>query len=249
MSTSLPPDEIVGRRRLLLALQPRATRRQLLVGAILLMVGFGLAVQVRANRDAGLSSLRQTDLVRILDDVTERSQRLADERRDLERARDRLSSTTNGRRAALEEARRRAETLGILAGTLPATGPGIEVTVPDPRGSVGPEALLDAVQELRDAGAEAMQIGSVRIVASTSFTGAPGGITVDGQVVRPPYRLLAVGESAALATALRIPGGVVESLAEKESTAVVSERATVTVSALRAVPPPRYARPAPEASP
>ena len=56
----------------------------------------------------------------------------------------------------------------------PATGPGIELTISDPNGKVGPDVLLDALQELRDAGAEAVEISSldgpaVRVVASTSF--------------------------------------------------------------------------------
>jgi hypothetical protein len=59
-----------------------------------------------------LSSLRQSDLIRILDDVTERSARLQAETRELERTRDRLRSSSDGRRTALEETRKRAETLG-----------------------------------------------------------------------------------------------------------------------------------------
>lgn len=248
------PDEVTGRRRLLLALRPRATRRQLLTGVLLAVFGFGLAVQVRATQDAGLDALRESDLVRILDDVTERSMRLQAEARELERTRDRLSSTTGGRRAALEEIRKRAETLGILAGTVPATGPGIELTIPDPRGQVGPEVILDAVQELRDAGAEAIQIGDVRIVASTYFTpgltaGPDGGISVDGQLLRPPYRLIVIGEPTALATALAIPGGVLEVLHEKGSSPQLEQRPVVTVSALRPLTPPQYARPAPQPAP
>lgn len=234
-----------GRARLVAALRPRATRRQALAALLLGLFGFGLVVQVRATQDAGLSALRQSDLVRILDDVTARSQRLQDESRDLERTRDKLTNSSDGRRAALEEAQRRAETLGILAGTVAALGPGVELSIPDPRGEVTPEMILDAVEELRDAGAEAIQVGRVRVVADTAFTAAPGGIAVDGTVVRPPYRVFAIGTSAALATALRIPGGLVEVLAEKGSTASVTERATVTVDALQALATPQYARPAP----
>jgi uncharacterized protein YlxW (UPF0749 family) len=226
-------------------LRPRRTPRQVIAALLLAALGFGLVVQVRATQDAGLSSLRQSDLIRILDDVTERSARLQAETRELERTRDRLRNSSDGRRTALEETRKRAETLGILAGTLPATGPGIELLVPDPKASVGPLLLLDAVQELRDAGAEAMQISDVRVVASTAFTEGDGAILIDGVPVTAPYRVLAVGEPAALATALRIPGGVIDTLAEQGSSAVVTERDQLTVSALHAVTTPEYARPAP----
>ena len=219
--------------------------RQTVMALLLGLLGFALVAQVRATQDAGLSTLRQSDLVRILDDVTERSTRLQNETRELERTRDRLRNSTDGRKIAQEETERRAETLGILAGTLPATGPGIEITIPDPEEKVGPLLLLDAVQELRDAGAEALQIGDVRVVASTAITDAEGGIAVDGRPVASPYVVRAVGDRAAMAAALRIPGGVVEVLAEEGSTATIEERESVTVSALHVVETPQYARPAP----
>ncbi len=223
------------------------TRGQIAAAVLLGLLGFAVAVQVRATQDAGLSGLRQSDLIRVLDDVGERSARLQVEARELERTRDRLTSSSGGRRAALEESRRRAETLGIFAGTLPAQGPGIELTIPDPRGEVGPEVLLDTVQELRDAGAEAMQIGTVRVVASTSFVEAEGGgVRVDGTVLQAPYRVVAIGDQRALATGLAIPGGVIEVLAGKGSTAVVAERSEVTVDALATPAPPKHARPPPE---
>jgi len=219
--------------------------RQILMAVLLGLLGFALVAQVRATQDAGLSTLRQSDLVRILDDVTERSTRLQDETRELERTRDRLLNSTDGRKIAQEETERRAETLGILAGTLPATGPGIELTIPDPEEKVGPLLLLDAVQELRDAGAEALQIGDVRVVASTEIVDAEGGIAVDGRPVSSPYVVRAVGDRAAMSTALRIPGGVIEVLAEEGSAATIEERDAVTVSALHVVETPQYARPAP----
>ena len=61
-------------------------------------------------------------------------------------------------RAALAETQRRAKVLGILAGTLPATGPGVVVAITDPQGKVRANVVLTVVQELRDAGAEALQI-------------------------------------------------------------------------------------------
>src|SRR5204862_247268 len=77
--------------------------------------------------------------------------------------------------AALREARDRARTLGILTGTLPARGPGIVLTVVDPQGTVGADVLLDAVEELRDAGAEALQLSGVCVVAQTPIVDDPAG--------------------------------------------------------------------------
>ncbi|GMA89255.1 hypothetical protein GCM10025868_45050 [Angustibacter aerolatus] len=54
----------------------------------------------------------------------------------------------------------------------------------------------------------------MRVVASTAFTDADGGVAVDGTVVPAPFTVLAIGDSQTMATALEIPGGVLASLPE-----------------------------------
>jgi uncharacterized protein YlxW (UPF0749 family) len=238
-----------GRARLRSALRPRATRAQLVAALLCGVLGFAAAVQVRANQDAGLSGLRQTDLVRILDDVSERAARLQAEARDLQQTRDRVTGGSDSTRAALEEARERSRVLGILAGTLPARGPGIELTISDPTGQVGSDVLLDALQELRDAGAEAIEVSTVdgpavRVVASTAFVDVEGGVEVDGTVLPSPYRFRVIGDSRTLAAALDIPGGVLDVLRQRDAQGVVTQRSSIEITSLRAAPSPRYARPA-----
>ncbi len=247
-------EPLRGRARFRSALHPRATRAQAVAAVLCGLLGFAAAVQIRSTQDAGLSGLRQTDLVRILDDVSEREARLQAEARELEDTRDLVSG--NDSLAALEEARDRARVLGILAGTLPARGPGIQLTItdPGPEREVGSSVLLDTLQELRDAGAEAIEVSTVggpavRVVASTSFVDAGGpedgsGVEVDGTVLESPYRFSVVGESRTLAAALDIPGGVLDVLAQRGAQGVVTQEQTVVISSLRATPSPRYARPA-----
>lgn len=254
------PDPVdTARRRLLAAVRPRPGRAQLVAAVLLGLLGFAAAVQVRATRDAELDGLRQTDLVRILDDVSERGARLQAEARELQETRQRVAGGGDGAQAALEQARDRARVLGILAGTVPASGPGIELTISDPAGKVGADVLLDALQELRDAGAEAVELSTVdgpavRVVASTALVdgdaagegdGADGGgVVVDGTLLTSPYRFRVIGEPRTLASALDIPGGVLDVLTQRDAQGVVTQRPRVDIASLRAAPSPRYARPA-----
>ncbi len=215
-----------------------------MLGAVLVAaLGFALVAQLRQNNEQGLTSLRQSDLVRILDDVGDRRDRLAAEASDLQAQQRELTSGATGSQAAIDAARTRLDALGVLAGTLAATGPGVEVFVADPQRTLKAAQLLDLVQELRDAGAEAIQIGPVRVVASTSFADGAAGLSVDGTAVRAPFTVLAIGDSQTMATALEIPGGVVASLPDGAS-ATVATRAEVRVTALHTVRAPQYARPA-----
>jgi uncharacterized protein YlxW (UPF0749 family) len=134
----------------------------------------------------------------------------------------------------MQDARRRAETYGILAGTLPATGPGIELTVTDPQGRVHAASLLDTLEELRDAGAEVVQVDDVRVGVSTYFTDAPGGgAMADGHTLVRPYRFLVIGDPHTLATALDIPGGVLRTLHTSGAEGTVTQRQKITIQAVR----------------
>jgi uncharacterized protein YlxW (UPF0749 family) len=238
-------------------------RVDLLVALLLGLLGFAAVVQVRATQEEGpLAGARQEDLVQILDDLSNRNARLRGEIGTLTQARERLTSGTDQTQAALEEAQRRAQVLGVLAGTVPAEGPGVSLVLTDLQGKLSADVLLDALQELRDAGAEAIQLEgpvrpgggptgqtqTVRVVASTSLLDDDEGVVVDGALLRPPYRFLVIGESATLASALAIPGGVVDTVKELGGRADVRQLDSVVVSALRPLEEPQYAEPAPAAN-
>jgi uncharacterized protein YlxW (UPF0749 family) len=234
-------------------LRPRLRRVDVLVALLLAVLGFAAAVQVRTTQTEGpLAYARQEDLVTILDDLSNRNERLRTEIGSLTDAQRRLTTGSNQSEAALAEARRRAQLLGVLAGTVPAGGPGITLTITDPQRQVTAEVLLDALMELRDAGAEAVQLegagaAAVRVVASTHFVDRRGeGVLVDGSLLRSPYRFVVVGEPETMARALGIPGGVIATVQGRAATAVVEREDALVVDALQSVEPPRYARPAPE---
>lgn len=231
------------------AARPRASRSQAFVAVLLAGLGFAAAVQVHSTRKTlDLSGAREPDLVRILDDLDQRQARLQAQLEDLDATKAGLQTGSNSRALAEAETRQRLVTLGVLAGTLPAVGPGVTVRVTDPRGAVNAGLALSAVQELRDAGAEAIQINDVRVVASSWFDDGSSGLVVNGTKLRAPYTISAIGDARTIAEALRIPGGVVDSVRGVGGQVSVSERPSVTVSALQPVQTPQYARPAPSSS-
>ena len=189
-------------------------------------------------------------------DVAATIDRLRAEVAALEQAQRELTTGTGRTQAALDEARRRAQLLGVLAGTVPASGPGVVVTLTDPDATLRPDVLLDALEELRAAGAEAVQVEGrepggeavrrVRVVASTAFVaGDGGGIAVDGTQLQAPYRFVVIGDPATVTSALRIPGGVVDNVEQFGGSVRITRPETVEVTALRPLEPPRYARPTP----
>uniref|UniRef100_UPI0006E18D4B DUF881 domain-containing protein n=1 Tax=Peterkaempfera griseoplana TaxID=66896 RepID=UPI0006E18D4B len=171
-------------------------------------------------------------------------QRLQEEKHQLEQSLAQLETSSNQAKEAQQQTRRKEAQLGVLAGTVKATGPGITLTIRDPSGHVKADMLLDTLQELRAAGAEAIQINSVRVVADTYFTDpSSGGVQIDGKSVSQPYVFTVIGNPQDLQPALNIPGGVVQTLEKEQATATIAEEHKITVDALIQPKTPEYARP------
>nr|WP_199834555.1 DUF881 domain-containing protein [Streptomyces sp. NRRL F-5755] len=239
-----PGPAMTGRQRLVAGLwPPRLTRAQLIVALLLFILGLGLAIQVRSTSDSSaLRGARQEDLVRILDELDNRSQRLTDEQRRLEGQKTELENSSDQAEEARKQTVEKEQQLGVLAGTVAAQGPGINLTINDPTHSVEADKLLDTIQELRAAGAEAIQINDVRIVAGSYVSDVRGGVEVDGKRVAQPYRFKVIGKPEDLEPALNIPGGVVQTLEKEQATVSVSRDEKIIVDALREAKRPDYAR-------
>jgi uncharacterized protein YlxW (UPF0749 family) len=255
MPTSVSPEApipeekpgltVTGRQRLVQGLwPPRVSRAQLIVAVLLFGLGFGLAVQVasNSNSDSALRGARQEDLVRILDELDDRTQRLDDEKQGLQKQRDELENSSDQAEEARKQTAEKEKQLGILAGTVAAQGPGITMTIDDTKGTVEADMLLDAIQELRAAGAEAIQVNDVRIVAGTYLTDSDKSVSVDGNKINAPYRFKVIGKPQDLEPALNIPGGVVQTLEKEQATVTVERSSKIVVDALRVAKQPDYAR-------
>ena len=221
-------------------------RSQVVVGLLLAVLGFAFVVQVRDYQsDDTYSGLRESELIEILDGLTGTAERARREVERLEATRDDLRSESRAREAALSEAEQRARNLSILAGLVPVRGPGLRVTVTETSGRVKVGSLLDMVQELRTANAEAMEFNdSIRLAAQSSFEDAPGGIELDGELLEPPYVLDVIGDPHTLEGALTFSTGPVETLENLDGATVTIEQLDdVEITSVRDAARPGQAEP------
>jgi len=210
-----------GLRLLLDAGRPRATRAQVIGGILCGLLGFALVTQVHSTTGLGFTTARQSDLVDILDSLSARSDQLRAQIAAEQASLAKLTGGTNQTEAALEEAQQRAATLQILAGTAAATGPGIDLQITDPQHQVAADDLLEALEELRDAGAEAIQI-----------TGAAASNTAAAAATSP-------GPAGAAITPTAVPGasGHVVRLVANSYFVDAPDRSGVVVDGVSLVPP------------
>jgi uncharacterized protein YlxW (UPF0749 family) len=195
------------------------------VAVLLALLGFAAITQVRSNEEGNAyAGLRQQELIEVLDGLTGTAERARREVDRLEQTRRDLLDETSARESALRQAEERAENLNILAGLVPVTGPGIRVTVEEAGGQVSVGSLLDMVQELRTAGAEAIEFNdSIRVTAQSSFDVAVGGIELDDQLLEPPYVIEVIGEPHTLHTGITFLSGPLDNLRELDGAVVEVE--------------------------
>lgn len=212
-----------------LALRP--TRTQALIGLLFVALGVLGVMAIRGqSQGSPLQGARNEDLVQVLDDLTSRRDRLEVEARRLEVAQERILAGSDGQ--ALVEAQRRVSGLEILSGVTPVSGAGVTLTIAAGQRGLAAALVLNMIQELRDAGAEAIAVGGVRMVAS-SWVGDDGdAISISGTKVSLPLIVIAVGEPQTIATALQIPGGIAETIRAGGGSITIDRKDSVQVPAL-----------------
>lgn len=241
------PVEPGGWRRLLETVTAPPSRGQLVTALLLAVLGAGAVIQMRATEGSNeFAGARRGDLVQLLDSLSAADLRAREQLQELEAAREELRTSSDRAAVAAEEARREANELAILSGLAPATGPGVRLTLNDPRDAVGARIILNAIEELRDAGAEVIAVNGVaRVVAQTWFADSSTGITIDGTEVEAPYEIVAIGDPDTLAQAVSFRGGLTDEVESVGGTVEVAPSSSLTVSAVVDETAPEYSQPAP----
>src|SRR5262249_49178389 len=151
----------------------------------------------------------------------------------LEATRRQLEANRQAQSAALSAAQKQEEELGILAGLVPVTGPGIRVTVTEGPQHVDVDSVLDTIEALRSPGGEAMQVnGKVRLVAQSAVQATPSGLEIDGTQLTSPYVFDVIGDPHTLEGALSLIDGPISQFKDSGATVDVQEEKALDITAL-----------------
>jgi len=203
--------------------RPRVTRWQVTLAVFLALVGFLLVIQVRAGRsirrEVELPTLRVRELAVLVQQQEEAVRSLQAEIADLRgRLAEYETAAAQGRSSA-ETLAKQVASYRMVMGLTPVEGPGIVVRLRERRragGVVAPVVqaadLSGLINELWSAGAEAIAVSGVRVLAITGFREAPDGIVAGNVRLPRAYEIEAVGDSAIMKATLNLRGGYVEGL-------------------------------------
>jgi uncharacterized protein YlxW (UPF0749 family) len=207
-----------------------APRSQALVAIVAFLLGILVVVQIRSQAGNNtLAAMSSQDLTFLVANLNTRNDQLRGEIATLQSQLAALESGGSLGASSVNEIQAEIDRLRGWAGLDPVGGRGIEITV---RGPITASAVEDLVNELKNAGAEAIAIEDVRVVPGTVFGGGGGGggLSVDDTALGDPFTIRAIGTPDTLTGSLARAGGIISQLAATDPDATIDvEEATEMV--------------------
>jgi|DewCreStandDraft_5_1066085.scaffolds.fasta_scaffold00178_15 uncharacterized protein YlxW (UPF0749 family) len=184
---------------------PDPARLSLFIVAFL--VGFLVVTQLRGQLASPAPGRSTLEDARLLSDLIEANNRL---RTEIAKAQQELAALRGNSSTDVDTLVSELNRLKAINGLLEVSGPGVEVEL---LGNPEPFEMVDLVNELRNAGAEAIAIGNpqttLRLVYRSSIGGGRGWLVVDGTLLAGPYYLRAIGAPETLLRTLERRGGLI----------------------------------------
>ncbi len=190
------------------------------IAVVCVVLTAAITVQIRTMKEESSAVSVATANSELKDSLLEWKERAENAERDLEKSTKELEtirkeSTTDDNSAS--EKQEELKKYNQLIGLTDVTGEGIVLTVSD---SSADSTLLDMsslivhdsdlrnlINELANAGAEAISINDERIVNSSCVTCAGNVIQINGKRVGSPFEIKAIGNPESLYGAITRPGG------------------------------------------
>jgi len=187
-------------------------RSQLTIAAVAFVLGLLVVVQLRSQAGpSGLAQLSSQDLTILVANLNAHNDQLRREGSTLDRELATLVQNRSRGDVSVDEISADLVRVRAYAGLDPVAGPGVTISISGPIDGSGVEELIN---ELRNAGAEAIAVGGVRVVTGVVVTGAPGEVQVAGSPVGADgFELEAIGAPDKLTGSLTRSGGVIAQLA------------------------------------
>jgi len=199
------------------------TRWQVTLAVFLVLVGFLLVIQVRAGRtirrEVELPTLRVRELAVLVQQQEEAVKSLQAEIADLRGKLAEYETAAAQGRSSAETLAKQVASYRMVMGLTAVEGPGVVVSLSERQGAGGVVApvvqaadLSGLVNELWSAGAEAIAVSGVRVLATTGFRETADGVAAGGMRLPRTYEIEAIGNPTIMRATLNLRGGYIEGL-------------------------------------
>jgi uncharacterized protein YlxW (UPF0749 family) len=194
---------------------------------VALLIGLLLVGQLRSQaRPTEISSLPAPELSQLIETLSNRNRELRIGLADIrEQLREYRAAGSQGQ-SALDVSREDLRRITAFAALAAVQGQGLILEVD---GRLDAIALNDLINELRNAGAEAMAVDSIRITHRSVATQGATGLIIDGIEVGERFRLAAIGSPEGLLATMERPGGIISQLEQFISATIMARQSELIV--------------------
>lgn len=217
----------------------------IILGIVCLLLTTAIIVQIKTIKHSGVEtnatfsedSLRD-EVLRWKEKSDNASEELSKVEKELEKQRTKATQNDETSKSNEEEIKVSNAVLGLSD----VTGEGVEITLQDNQDITTETAtndisyyvvhdidILSVVNELKNAGAEAISINGERIINTTSITCAGNVAQINGEKVGAPFIIRAIGKSETLYEALNRPGGYIELLNDSGIVSNIKKSNNITI--------------------
>lgn len=192
----------------------------IILGIMCLALTLGIVVQIRTIKSTNSTIGQNQEANDLRDEILRYKERYDDKFKELETAekeleQEREKATQND--TELKEAQQKITEGNKITGMTEVTGPGVIITLSDGKGvatsTLNPSQLivhdldvLSVVNELINAGAEAISINDQRWVLTTAISCRGNTIDINGERIGAPFTIKAIGLPEYLAGLERVGG-------------------------------------------
>jgi uncharacterized protein YlxW (UPF0749 family) len=215
----------------------RGRAAQLSLFGVALLIGLLLVGQLRSQaRPTEISSLSAQELSQLVQTLSDRNRELRTGLADIREQLREYRVAGNQGQSAVEVGREDLRRITAFGGLAAVEGQGIVMQV---SGALDAIALNDLLNELRNAGAEALAVDDVRVTHRSVAIQGPLALVVDGVEIGEMFTLRAIGSPDGLLATLERPGGIIAQLEQFISATITAravERMTLPATAVNLAP-------------
>lgn len=232
----------------------------LTLGIVCFILTIAISIQFKTIKDTNSTVSQTLTGNELRDQVLKWKEKYDKASKDLEKSEKkleeiRLQATQNDENALNKENEIKQD--NILLGLTDVTGSGIVISLKDndtvKRSNISPldnielylvhaGDLVEVVNALRNAGAEAISINGQRITNFTSIYCAGNVVVVNGEKISSPVEIKAIGSPELLYGSITIPGGYLELMEETGVMVEVNKSDNITIGKYERVLNAQYMR-------
>jgi uncharacterized protein YlxW (UPF0749 family) len=202
----------------------RSWLAQISLFAVALLVGVLLVGQLRSqSRPTEISTLSAQELSQLVDQLSTRNRELRSALSDLRETVRQYSEAGTQGQSAIDVTREDLRRVAAFGGLAPVQGQGVVLQV---NGDLDAIALNDLLNELRNAGAEALAVDQIRITNRSVAVQGPVSLLIDGKQVGRAFTLSAIGSPDGLLSTMERPGGIIAQLQQFVDASIVATQSS-----------------------